>query len=678
MTDSSLSNLIDVFLNVDDKSLKISNNSQKAIYSYDFVSKKYTFFSDGIIELIGYSLDELNEIGFSSIVKKIIHPHYSSLNSDSQSSKTFAEDFSAQYLIETKDGEFKWLEDISILTEDDKGKRKLSIGILRDVTKIQDFVDELENEKNSLNEMLDLANIIFIVTDEKNIIRLINQNGANVLGYTKEELINFHIEKIFAKNNGEQFSKADKELTTKIKDLQLENIKAVFTKNEGRKIIKWNNKVVQNDDGSIKYIISSGEEITEKIREEKVQSIISDILDKSNSEVNLDDLFYFIHHSISELMPVNNFYLALNDKKNGYITFPYFVDEIDTDAPPQKLAKGLTEYVLREGKSALINKNINDELVAKGEIEIIGTPSKIWLGIPLKIQDKTIGVLVVQDYNNAKAYGEKEKEILEFISYPISRAIERKIVEEEKNELIKKLSENNLSKDKLFSIISHDLRSPFNALLGFSELLNTEFETLTHEEVKQYLKVIFDTSKNLYGMTNNLLHFSRFQMGKIVFKPSEINLRKSINNALKLLNGNLLKKNISVNHNIDKSIFITADEELLNSILQNIISNAIKFSENGGEIFITSLVTKYFDKPNDVEISIRDNGIGMSKKDIENVYNNVMFTTPGTQREYGTGLGLLLAKQFVEQLGGKIRIQSKVNSGATFTFTLPYNNKSVL
>ena len=677
--DKSISNLIEVLVNSDENSLNVTNNYNKAIYSYDFIQKKYTFFSKEVKALIGYNIDELNEVGFANIVHKVLQPKYSHLNKNENPNKNeLVEDFSAQYQIKTKDGEIKWLEDVSILAEDTKGERKYSIGFLRDITEIQNHVEELKNEKNKLNEVLDLANILFMVIDSDNIIRLINQNGCKVLGYEKVELINSSIEKIFSKQEIKQATSRNKKSSLKINSTEFENISEVFTKNKIKKTIKWNNKIVKNEDGSIKFMISSGEEITERIKEERVQQIISNILDKSNSEVNINDLFSFIHQSISELMPVNNFYIALNDKENNFIYFPYFVDEVDTEAPPQKLAKGLTEYVLRYGKSALIDKRINDELVKKGEVEIIGTPAKIWLGTPLKIQDKTIGVLVVQDYENEAAYGEKEKEILEFISYPISRAIERKIVEEEKSVLIERLKELNESKDKLFSIISHDLRSPFNSLLGFSEILDTEFNTLTHEEVKQYLKVIYDTSKNLFGMTNNLLHYSRFQMGKIDFKPSILNLRKVINNALKLLNGNLIKKNITVNHNIDKTINVVADEELLNSVIQNIISNSIKFTEKSGEISISAMVTKFFDKPNDVEVNIKDTGIGMSKKDIENVYNNVMFTTQGTEREYGTGLGLLLVKQFVEQLGGNIKIQSKANSGTTFTFTLPVHSKNIL
>ncbi len=679
LEEKSISSLIDVFINRDENSLNVTNNYNKVIYSYDFINNKYTFFSDGIKSLIGYTIDELNQIGFSSIVQKVLQPKYNHLDGIAKEKPDeLYEDFSAQYMVKTKSGELKWLEDVSIYTEDIKGVRKYSIGILRDITEIQMFVEKLKAEKNKINEVLDLANIIFMVIDDKNIIKLINQNGCSVLGYQKSELLNSSIEKIFSKNEIKEASLRTKKIFSKESESEFENVSSVITKNKEDKIIRWNNNVVKHEDGSIKYIISSGEEITDKIKDERVQRIIFNILDESNSEVNLDDLFNFIHQSISELMPVNNFYIALNDKENDCINFPYFVDEVDIEAPPQKLAKGLTEYVLKYGKSALIDKKINDELVEKGEIEIIGTPAKIWLGTPLKIQDKTIGALVVQDYKNEFAYGEKEKEILEFISYPISRAIERKIVEKEKSVLIDRLKDLNESKDKLFSIISHDLRSPFNSLLGFSEILNTEFNTLTHEEVKQYLKVIYNTSKNLFGMTNNLLHYSRFQMGKIDFKPSVLNLRKVISSSLKLLNGNLIKKNITVNHNVDKTINVIADEELLNSVVQNIVSNAIKFTENSGEILITAVVTKFFDKPNDVEINIKDTGIGMSKKDIENVYQNIMFTTQGTEREYGTGLGLLLVKQFVEQLGGNIRIQSKPNNGTLFTFTLPVHTKNIL
>ena len=166
-------------------------------------------------------------------------------------------------------------------------------------------------------------------------------------------------------------------------------------------------------------------------------------------------------------MKADNFYVAYYKRDSDLLTFPYFVDEVDNDSSSKKLGKGLTEYVLRTGKSALVDLLKDEELRKKGEIELIGPQSPIWLGVPLKIKEKTIGVLVVQDYKDPSTYTPAHQQILDVISYPISRAIERKIVEEERKEMIVKLKEMNTSKDRLFSLISHDLRSPFNSLLRF-------------------------------------------------------------------------------------------------------------------------------------------------------------------------------------------------------------------
>ncbi|MEO8400026.1 MAG: PAS domain-containing sensor histidine kinase, partial [Ignavibacteriaceae bacterium] len=674
--DNFLSGLMKSFINQTENSQDVVTDSKKVIYSIDLPTKKYTYMSPSIVELTGFTMEEINELGFMSLIKDILEPVYSRIDQTlSKNLPEIAEDYSAKYLIITKDGKEKWIEDISILTEDTEGKRTLSIGVLRDVTEFHNSVEELKKEKDKLGSILDLANTIFVVVDEHSKIKLINKKGCSVFGYDKNELINKSIKIILADNRFEQLLSSAPKIFSGETELKFENISTMISKNGDKKIIKWFNNTLEDKNGNIKYIISAGEDITDKVNEERIQDTITKILHASNSEANLNELFNFIRDSISGLMSVKNFYIALYDKKNNYITFPYFIDEYDNDVSPQKLGKGLTEYVLRTGQPALVNKKLDAELIEKGETELIGTSSAIWLGVPLKILNKTIGVLVVQDYENENTYGEKEKEILEFISYPISRAIERRIVETEKNDLIEKLKSLNASKDKLFSLISHDLRSPFNSLLGFSEILNNEFDSLTHEEIREYLKVIFETSKNLYGMTNNLLQFSRFQMDKIEFKPSNLNLRKVVSNSLKLLSGSIIKKNQHVILNIDKSIMVYADKELVNSIIQNILSNAIKFTEKSGEIAINAKLIKFFSKPSDVEISIKDNGIGMSKKDIEKIYNNVMFSSAGTEREYGTGLGLLLVKEFVEENGGKVKIESRLNYGTNFIFSLPVGEK---
>jgi signal transduction histidine kinase len=282
-----------------------------------------------------------------------------------------------------------------------------------------------------------------------------------------------------------------------------------------------------------------------------------------------------------------------------------------------------------------------------------------------------MGALVVQDYENENTYTLKEKQILEVVSYPISRAIERKIVEHERKELIQKLSKMNESKDKLFSLISHDLRSPFNSLLGFSEILTTEYDSLTHDEVKEYLTVIYEASKNLYSMTNNLLQYSRFQIGRFEFQPVEIDITKLLKNNINLLKGNAIRKEIAMSVNLNADVLIYADEDMLNSTVQNIISNAIKFTQRGGEVKINTEIIPFFDEATHVKVTIEDNGIGISRNDLRKILSEEIITSPGTEREYGTGLGLLIVKEFVEKNGGKIEVKSKVNQGTSFSFTLP-------
>jgi K+-sensing histidine kinase KdpD len=288
----------------------------------------------------------------------------------------------------------------------------------------------------------------------------------------------------------------------------------------------------------------------------------------------------------------------------------------------------------------------------------------------LKIGDFTIGVLAVQDYENENTYTENEQKILEVIAYSISRAIERKRLEKDRGRLIKRLEKMNSSKDKLFSLISHDLRSPFNSLLGFSEILTSEYESLTTEEIKEYIRAIYDSSKNLYSITNNLLQFSRFQMGKIEFKPTSMDLKLLVSDVVKLLKGNIVKKQLQISEEIEEDMKIFVDEDMLSSVLQNLISNAIKFTYKNGKISIKaskiSIDNKAF-----LKIAISDNGVGISTFDLEKILEGNYYTTPGTDKEFGTGLGLSLVKEFIAKNGGTLEIKSKLKAGSTFTFTVP-------
>jgi len=229
------------------------------------------------------------------------------------------------------------------------------------------------------------------------------------------------------------------------------------------------------------------------------------------------------------------------------------------------------------------------------------------------------------------------------------------------------LKELNSTKDKFFSIIAHDLKNPFNTILGFSELLNMKYNRLSEEKKLRYLEVIFSSSKNIYNLLENLLQWARTQTDKIAFEPIVFSLKQLVEQNLNLLKENITTKKINIEHKIEDSCDVYADRNMINTVIRNLLTNAIKFTHSGGDIAINSLR-----KDGHIEISIKDSGIGMSAEEIKNIFRvDANFSRSGTDGETGTGLGLILCKEFIVKNGGTIWVESTPGQGSIFSFTIP-------
>ncbi|UCH15738.1 MAG: hypothetical protein JSV22_07165 [Bacteroidales bacterium] len=229
------------------------------------------------------------------------------------------------------------------------------------------------------------------------------------------------------------------------------------------------------------------------------------------------------------------------------------------------------------------------------------------------------------------------------------------------------LEELNSTKDKFFSIIAHDLKNPFNTILGFSELLNTKYDQLTEEKKQRYLEVIFNSSRNIYNLLENLLQWARTQTDKIAFEPIVFNLKQLVEQNITLLQENLTNKNINIVQKIADPCDVYADRNMINTVIRNLLTNAIKFTNSGGDISVNSLK-----KNGHIEVSIKDNGIGMSADETEKLFRvDTTFLRNGTDGETGTGLGLILCKEFVAKNGGAIWVESNPGKGSSFLFTVP-------
>ncbi len=240
----------------------------------------------------------------------------------------------------------------------------------------------------------------------------------------------------------------------------------------------------------------------------------------------------------------------------------------------------------------------------------------------------------------------------------------------EKNEV--ELRELNAIKDKLFSIIAHDLRSPFNHILSFSELLIENVKDLEITETEKYLGIINSSANHTLILLDNLLNWAKSQTGKIYFNPEKLFFSNVILEIIELKKSIANSKKISLNYFSSDEIEVYADENMLKTILRNLISNAIKFTNSGGKIDIYAITIT---EPKQVEITISDNGIGMSEDIKDKVFSiGAQISQTGTANEKGSGLGLILCKEFIEKHGGKIWVESKLGKGSDFKFTLPLNS----
>lgn len=230
----------------------------------------------------------------------------------------------------------------------------------------------------------------------------------------------------------------------------------------------------------------------------------------------------------------------------------------------------------------------------------------------------------------------------------------------------------NVEKDKFFSIISHDLKNPFNSLLGFSELLHDDFDTLDEGTKKEFADHIYEGAHNTFKLLENLLAWSTAQSGKIEFKPAPVNINALIDENLKLLEPTARAKNIRVQSDLKNDYLITTDHDLVSTVIRNLLSNAIKFTPKDGQVILSARwISKI--KANDfLEVSVADTGVGIAPEKLDRLFKiGKSASTEGTEGESGTGLGLMLCKEFVEKSGGKIWVESKPSKGSVFRFTLP-------
>jgi len=244
---------------------------------------------------------------------------------------------------------------------------------------------------------------------------------------------------------------------------------------------------------------------------------------------------------------------------------------------------------------------------------------------------------------------------------PRKHALEQLVLSEQN------LQEMNKTKDKFFSIIAHDLKTPFSSILGFSELLVEQIHAKNYDDIGKYATIILASSKRMLDLLTNLLDWSRSQTGKMEFNPEYLEINGLIHDVIQITTDLAYGMSIAIEAELKRKTLVLADKNMISAVLRNLITNAVKYTNSGGKVAISAET-----HPHELVISVADNGVGIDEESIQKLFRiDESYSTNGTQNERGTGLGLILCKEFVEKHGGRIWAESEAGKGSVFRFSLP-------
>ncbi len=346
----------------------------------------------------------------------------------------------------------------------------------------------------------------------------------------------------------------------------------------------------------------------------------------------------------------------------------WFKSRVGIDVQETSRDFAFCAHAILQNQVLVIPDTLQDERFYDNPLVTSAPHIRFYAGVPLVTDSGlALGTICAID-QKPRQLDEKQLQALKVLANQVMTHLELRLSVTQLEKYAQELHDSNLSKDKFFSIISHDLRAPFNGILSLSEMLANDFDTFDKSEIKEFATDIFRSAKTAYDLVDNLLSWSRLETGDLNFEPDLLQLAPLIATVTSLLHGIAAQKLIEIDVQFDDpEIFVYCDRNMIYSVLQNLIANSIKFTPSNGKIQISSHVQEGW-----LQISIKDTGIGIKEEDLQNLFRlNKPFSTKGTAGETGTGLGLMLCKQFIEKNGGKFWVISKPELGSTFNFTLP-------
>lgn len=544
-------------------------------------------------------------------------------------------------------------------------------GVMIDITERKKQDQSLKEEQAYLEQLFEGAPEAIVQVINNKIVR-INAEFTKLFGYSEEEVIGQEIDKLLPKGNQFKEANAISKRIAMGNQVFMEGIR--YHKN-GQAIdvsimgtpVKLNNKVIGT--------FGIYRDITERKKFEKIQQLINNISTAVLTSRNLEALLDIIKHELGAVLDTTNLFIAFYNQQDNSLSFPYFIDEKDK-FEKVSAKKTITGYVIKSQKPVLLKEADIKRLEVEGEIDLIGSPSKVWLGVPLQTKGEIFGVISLQSYDNENSFCEDDLDILVFVSNQISLAITKIQAEENLKVAKQKAEEAAIAKQQFLSTMSHEIRTPLNAVIGMSQLL---LEIKPRPDQLEYLSALKFSGESLLALINDILDISKLESEKVILEELDLNPLLVTKETIKILMVKAREKNnvLKIDHAKGIPEIVIGDKVRLSQILTNLIGNAIKFTDQG-EIKVSLELKKESKQEFLIKFSVKDTGIGISNDNLELIFESFTQEKSDITRRFGgSGLGLAISKKLVEIQKGEIHVTSTPNKGSTFSFTIPYKKSKL-